>query len=191
MKLSEVTKKISALQGFIGILPGLAVIIAGLGILPGRELLFRSFVVSVLFVVTIVVLASKDEILGLNKNAMIRNAAVGLLISGVSLLIYLILFDLVVVKDTLTTDDGSFDIELYLPLFPKGQLAEVVSEVGRFNLVSAGLIEQDIESLKSVNYSRYAQNDVVFIILYLLIVVPLNVVLSSAAIVLLDTDFDE
>lgn len=191
MKLSDVTKRISFVQGFIGALPGLVAIIAGLGILPDRELLFRSFIVAVLFIVTTLILASKDEILAISLSKKIRLVTICLVVSGLSLLLYLVLYDLVLMQDDLVVEGSRFSIQLYLPLFAVGELSELFDKVGRFSLIRSGLIEADIEKYRGENTLGYAANDFIFISLYLLIVVPLNLVLTSTSIVLMDVELDE
>ena len=69
-----------------------------------------------------------------------------------------------------------------------GELAALIDEVERHNLVSGGIIEDDIRKYRSENYIRYLLNDFVFILLYLMIVVPLNIVLTSAVILLTERD---
>ena len=190
MNIAEATKLISGVQGLIGALPGLAAILGGLGVPPSRGLLFGAFIVSIMFVVTVFCLTHKREIIGLERGKKVKYAAIAAVVSGASLLVYLNIFDLVVIPDTLTTTEGTFDIELYLPFSPIGELAELIERFGRHNLVDEGFIEADIEKYRSENFLRYAFNDVLLITLYLLIVVPLNALLTSAVIMLTESDIE-
>jgi len=190
MNIAEATKKISAVQGLIGALPGLAAIFAGLGVPPDRGLLFGAFIISIAFVVTVFCLTHKSEIIGLERGKKVRYAAIAAAVSGASLLIYLNIYAFVVISDPLNISEGTFDIELYLPFFPTGELAELIGNIGRHNLISEGFIEADIEKYRSENALRYAFNDVILATLYLLIVVPLNALLTSAVITLNVSDIE-
>ena len=195
MKLSDAFKSISAVQGLIGALPGLAAISWGLGILPERELLFRSFVVSVMFVITVFLLTHKREIESLDVKTKIKYTVLAVGLSGISLILYLNAYGLVVVSDSITINwemrQKTVPEELYLPLFPTGKLETLIDKVGRHNLISESIVQANIERLKSENYTRYLINDFVFISLYLLVIVPLNVLLTSAIILLTEKDIKD
>lgn len=193
MKLSETVKSISAVQGLIGALPGLVAIIWGLSIPPERELLFRSFAIAVMFVVTVLLLTHKREIGSLDIKTKIKSTVFAIVLSGISLILYLSAYEFVVISDTITTESNAgrktVAIELYLPLIPTGKLAMLIDEVGRHNLISdESIIEANIQRFRSENYMRYLLNDCVFISLYLLVITPLNVLLTSAAILLTEND---
>ncbi|WOF74444.1 hypothetical protein QMT40_002096 [Parvibaculaceae bacterium PLY_AMNH_Bact1] len=188
MNFSDVTKRVSAVQGFIGILPGLAAILYGAGVPPERELLFGAFISALLFVVTILVLSLKREIFSLTTQKKVAWASICLAVSGIALLVYLSLLDHVLITDSLYRDQVRHDIELYLPIFPTGELAVLVEQIGRYNLISDGFIEPDIEKYRGENAVRYLLNDVILIVFYVLAVAPLNAVLTGAAILLTQRD---
>lgn len=191
MKLLEMCKSIWAVQGLIGALPGLAAIISGLGMPPDREFLFRAFVISVTFLVTSFLLTHKSIIGVLEAKTKFKYAVVAVSLSGVSLVLYLNAIDFVVIRDTLTIGNRAFDIELHLPFFPTGELATLIDVVGRHSLVSEGFIEIDIQKYRNENYMRYLFNDFLLISLYLMVVVPLNIVLTGAAILLTEGDLSD
>ena len=104
MRLLQATMSISAVQGLIGTLLGVAAIISGLSIPPERELVFRAFVISVMFVVTVFLLTHKDAIGGMDTKTKFKYTIFTVYASGISLLLYLNAFEFVVIFDTLTTE---------------------------------------------------------------------------------------
>lgn len=178
-------KRIAEAQGLIGALPGLAAILAGLGTPPERELLFKAFVASVIFVSAILVIASKDGILAMGARK--RNVIIilGLIISGMAMIFYIHLFDRILVSDFIQYDCQKIEVTLYLPIFPLGELAELIDRAGRSGLISEfGLLQSNIEQYYDANWVKYLWTEIILLILYLTIVVPLTLSLVGVVIIL-------
>jgi hypothetical protein len=187
INISELSKRVSAIHGLIGAVPGLAVMIYGLGIPPDREILFRGFTIAVVFATIVGTISYRPQINSMRAAQKLKWASVALTISGIAIVIFINFFSYSVVSDPVVFQGVTEDVNLYLPLFPTGDLSTIIDQIGRDNLVSDGrLIEDNIQRFASENQLRYLFTDIVLLLLYMLCLVPFSAVMTSAAMSLLD-----
>lgn len=172
-------KLFQTLSGVFAVVPGLAILMTGLTILPGRKLLFAGCTEAICCLSILILYANKTRIARSTQKQI--NSYVGWLIAFffIFLTIYFFLFKLCVVVDqNAISRNPKASPEDYTVVFPIIQRRDVKILVSKFadkseavNLIGATLMNTAIEK----DSFLYAITIILFLLLYLLVTDSLTI----------------